>query len=180
MKHGHNVTRNKVLQTIGMFPNTTTNEIVDLLPEISRISLQSTISRLFKNDVLIKGSPKIEIREGGKPYSARTYIVNPNAVGRLKRATSPKPASVLTDAGLNARIEELKREVQELKAWKNDALERFPELAVPPLLLRARKFAADEARSSGDNQLATSIMCGHKDNTLLVRVALKVLEEAND
>lgn len=179
MKHGHNVTRDKVLDTLRALPNITTNDLFELIPECPRYSVQSTVSKLYKRGVIVDGPKKVETRAGGVKFSARTYAVSPKAAELLSGFKQYKSTAVLTDAGLNVRIEELKREVQELRAWKSDAMERFPDLAVPPLVLKARKFAADEARSSGDSQLANSIMCGHKDNTLLVRVALKILEEAN-
>lgn len=178
MKHGHNVVRDKVLETLTAFPNITTNEIVDLIPECTRVTLQSTISKLHKRGILMQGPYKVDTRGDGMKYSFRTYAVNPSAVKKLLAPKKPKQASVLTDAGLNARLEELKAKVQELETWKEQAIERFPDLAVAPLLLKARKIVAEETRASGDGILANHIMAGHKDATMLVRVTLKALEEA--
>jgi hypothetical protein len=77
-------------------------------------------------------------------------------------------------------MKELRRQLAELEAWKEAAMSRFPDLAVSPIVLKARKLVADEVRAGGDMLLANQIVEGKKDETLLVKVAIKALEEVDD
>jgi hypothetical protein len=75
------------------------------------------------------------------------------------------------------RLEQAQAEIEELRAWKEAAMSRFPDLAVSAVVIKARKIVADEVRAGGDTLLANQIVSGLKDSTLMVRVALKALED---
>lgn len=174
MRHPQNYTHNKIMETLSLFPNITSAEVMDLLPELPKSSVYTFLSKGAAKGMLVEGPKKYP--PTGEGYKQRTYAVNPNYTPKQRHIQTPvKP----TEAGFNARIEELHAKLAELESWKADAIARFPDLAVPPLVLTARKLAADEVRAGGDSALANQIMAGQKDGTMLVRVTLKALESLN-
>lgn len=72
----------------------------------------------------------------------------------------------------------LQDKVDELYAWKLDALAKHPDLTpVDPLLAQARKAAADAFRAVNDPEYADQIEEGVRDSHVAVRAALSVLQE---
>jgi hypothetical protein len=166
-------TQADILVAVEAYPGSTTQELINLLPHLPKSSVQTTVSTLFRRKKLRLGEPKLGSR-GGLIYSYRTYHLNDGSV-----PSTPKPTSLKAppEAGLKVRLEQAQAEIEELRAWKEAAMSRFPDLAVSAVVIKARKIVADEVRAGGDTLLANQIVSGLKDSTLMVRVALKALED---
>lgn len=171
-------TRSEIIDVIKAMPGATASEIIQLMPHVSRAATSSMLTVLKKQGLITVSEKKKEITSSGKAHSVSTFVLNPdyrpgsNVVQMQRREP--------TDAGLKARVDELHGKLVALQLWKEEAIARYPDLAVAPLVLKARKLVADEVRAGGDRHLADEIMAGRKDTTLMVRVTLKALEEVND
>lgn len=171
-------TRKEVLEIVRTLPGVDASEIITLMPHVSRATVYCALTKLKAEGVLIVDGKKQLKRSNGAPYWASKYVLNPSP--------NPSPTSNVvkmkrrapTEVGVNVQMQELKARIAELEAWKRDAIARYPDLAVAPVVLKARKIVADEVRAGGDRALADHVMAGHKDDTLMVRVTIKALEEA--
>ena len=83
-----------------------------------------------------------------------------------------------TEAGLQAQLETLREQVAELKVWKDAAIARYPDLGVPPEVLRARAIVAKVMKESDDREGARDVELGKRDKTMILRAVLASLEEA--
>lgn len=72
-------------------------------------------------------------------------------------------------------VEALRREVEELRAFKARAIKLHPDVVEDPLLLRAREICAGEARRIDNYQLANATIAGEADDSLPVLSVLAVL-----
>lgn len=166
-------TQSDILVAIEAYPGSTTQELINLLPHLPKSSVHTTVSTLFKRKKLRLGEPKLG-KKGSMIYSYRTYYLNDGSVPPTPKSVSLKAP---TEVGLKAQLERAQAEIVELRAWKEAAMSRFPDLAVSAVVIKARKIVADEVRAGGDTLLANQIVSGLKDSTLMVRVALKALED---
>lgn len=82
-----------------------------------------------------------------------------------------------TPAAINFEAESLKKKVEELLAWKAQAIKRFPDLAVHPLMLEARKRVAKSFTDCNDHTKAKSVIAGECDNSPIVKTVFDVLNE---
>lgn len=165
----------EITDVIRELPGITTRELYDYLPHVSKKTITSVVfTQKAKGVIREAGKKQFDTAKG--PHSFATYEINPTGTPSAKKRRLKAP----TEAGYAAQLEELRAKVRELEAWKVSALERCPDLAVPDVVLKARKLVADEVRACGDTLLADQIIAGKKDETLLVKVAIKALEEAND
>jgi hypothetical protein len=171
-------TRGEVLEIIKTMPGVTASEISQLMPETTPQAVQCMLSKLKDQGYVVVSGKKKESTSSKRGYPVSTFVLNPDYtpgsnVVQMKR-------KVPTEAGLKAQLDQAHKLVAELQAWKASAIVRYPDLAVPPIMLKARKLVAAEVRAGGDRHLADEIMAGHKDATLMVRVTLKALEEGRD
>lgn len=170
---GNTDMQKEILEVFRELPGTTVSEALELLPHLSRSSATSTIYRLYGNGLLVKAGKK----RGDSGHSQSTFKVNPDPNPKPVSATRKIKLKKPTDAGLIYEVQELKRKISELEVWKANAIDRHPDLAVAPVVLRARKLAAAEVSAGGDALLAEQIRNGMKDSTLIMRVTIRALEE---
>ncbi len=90
----------------------------------------------------------------------------------------PKRKVIACNTTSSVTIEPLRKQIAELEAWKAEAIARYPDLAVPPLVKRARQLVAEMLRSSNDHGLAGQVVAGTKDGTMMMRVCVAALEES--
>ena len=72
-------------------------------------------------------------------------------------------------------VETLKAEVDTLQQWKQDALLRYPDLDVDPLLLEARALLAAEAEEQNSRAASDAYSNGNRDHTIAVQALVKAL-----
>lgn len=83
-----------------------------------------------------------------------------------------------TNNGLLAQLDEALAEVSELRAWKEAAIKRFPDLAVSEIVLKARKIVAETLSHDEDHRGARDVLDGRRDCTALMRATIAALEAA--
>lgn len=167
-------TESEIKETLRLMPNLTSAEIHKLLPDRRIGAVHTAVSKMLHSGVIHVSGHKGEVTARGREVRQRTY-----ALGRGD-ATLPLPTrknNIPTPIGYAAQINALKAQIEELEKWKHAALERYPDLAVAPTVLRARQLVADELAAGGDNILAAAVRRGEKDTTLMMRVTIKALEE---
>lgn len=166
-------TRAEILEIIREMPGLTSTEIATLMPHKNKATVASTVFSLKNEGVIeVSGQKEVAIVTGGsKPVPVYVLSTNPtpNVVAMKRKAPS--------EAALHVQIKELKEQIAQLEAWKAKAIAEYPNLAVEPVVLKARKLVAAELRASGDASLAHHVEVGDKDTTLMMRVAIKALEE---
>jgi hypothetical protein len=147
------------------FPEGLTSfELIDLLDdEGDKASATSRLSQFVKEGLAEKAGSRPCIKTNrigavyvpnGKPFAER--IPHPHG-------PKPFPKSALND------------ELKELRAFKADAIKRFPELLISPKIIRARKVWADALRSEGQIGKASIVDSGGLDDTEQMRVLIHAL-----
>lgn len=167
-------TREEVLEIIREIPGCTTAEIRALMPHVSYNAVATMIHTLKTQGIIEVKDTKETIRSDGKVNTVPTYVLSSNPTPNVVKLKRKAP----TEAALHMQIRQLQEQIATLEAWKADAIARYPELAVAPVVLRARKLVAEELRAGGDPTLAQHVERGEKDTTLMMRVTIKALEES--
>lgn len=165
-----------ILEIMRELPDSTLGDVCALMPHVSYSAVSSTISYLKKTGVVEVSGRKSIMRSNGAPNRVSTYRLSTNPTPNVVRMKRKEP----TEAGLRMQVKQLQEQIAELVAWKQEAIARFPDLAVDPVILRARELVSAEVKAGGDNALAEAVLAGRKDDTLMMRVTIKALEEAND
>jgi hypothetical protein len=164
----------EVLNLIRELPGITAREIYTFMPDVPKGTVSSSVTTLKSRGLIVEDGKKVlDTGSGPRPFPA--YRESDNPLPPVKRLKLKKP----TEAGLQARLDAANKLIEELQAWKADALRRFPELGVDPIVLRARSIVASALRAAGDPTLADLVTRGAKDETMLVKVTVKALEEAD-
>lgn len=159
--------QSEVLEIVREMQDVTASEVVELMPHakqqtvyaalgVCEMSGQITSTKVQKGNRFVK-----QYRYGGVPKSLKP----------IKIAT-PTPAAMCANEA------SLKQRIAELEAWKADALARYPELAVDPIILKSRSIVSAMVEKEGDRRLAEDIRSGRKDATILVRAVAQALEAA--
>jgi hypothetical protein len=157
-----------ILEVIRTLPGITREEIIELMPDTPPGTVASTLTKLERRGLVTvagKPSPKPKGRRTIKSYTVST---NPNPVAAPVRKLKNRTP---TATGYEARIEALNAKIAELESWKADAIKRYPDLAVPPEMLTARKIIAE---TLGDK----TALHGGFDNAPIMRATLRALEMA--
>lgn len=159
----------EIIDTLRMMPNRTGQELMDALPHIKRSTMYSALSTLRNNDAItISGQDPQFLGPDGEP----TKMIN-----RYSATDTPFPKRKPPKRqGYKGIANALKDQVAELQRWKANAIKQYPDLAVPSSVLKARKVVADEVAATGDSALADQIRRGDQDNSLMMRVTIKVME----
>lgn len=168
-------TREEVLEILRELPNSTSKEVSQLMPHTPYTSISSMINWLYRHGHIVRGEPKSVPNKMGKSITTPTYVINPDPTRttNVVRIQRKQP----TEAALRLQIDELNEQVASLEEWKREAIRRHPELAVKPVVLQARALVAAELKASGDVSLAAQVERGDRDETLMMRVAVRALEE---
>ena len=173
MKRNYGRASKEITNTVKIMPGLTANEIAKLIPDVKYSTVLSTVSNLAKQGVLVNAGYATITKSNGLQVKAAKFNYSDSPVPLPTDRKLKKP----TPTGYEAQISELKAQIAELEAWREAAVTRYPDLAVPPIVLRARALVAEEVAAGGDYTLADQIKRGLKDATLMVRVAIKALEE---
>ena len=109
-------------------------------------------------------------------HGTYAYMLSPKALGEEPEAVRAADDTIErledTKVAYERSMQQLQGRISELEKWKADAIARFPELAVDPLLLEARKIAAGQCDYDPDR---VAIIDGERDDSFGVRVALAAL-----
>lgn len=169
MKNPTKTIEKEILEIVRELPGATPAVIADLMPHVKLSSIQPAVSRMYaagwftREEVAIKRSNGIR----------KTFAYTANAERRPPVIERKRKAP--TDAGMKARIAQLEAENAELRAWRVEAEQRFPDLKVPPVVIRARQIVAETLRSDGDTRHAQEVLSGAKDCSPMVRAVIHAL-----
>lgn len=163
----------EITAVIKELPEITAREIADLLPHVATGTISSVIYNMKNRGELIEGRKVMPFKNGQKKFPAYTINPDPKPLARKMKLKVP------TEAGLQARLDEANAKIAELEEWKAAAIARFPDLNVDPAIIKARKIVAAELKAAGDCNLAEQVLRGTKDETMLVKVTARALEEAD-
>lgn len=166
-------TYKEVLEILRELPGSTAREVHQLMSHVSLNEVQTKLSYLYRKGIVEELPEKKSVDVGnGKTRRVTAYAISEHPIPKTPKRKQKSP----TEVGLYARIEELKEQIATLEKWKENAITRFPELSVDPLVLVARKMVAEELRASGDMAMANHVERGDKDDSLPMRVTIKALE----
>ena len=167
--------REEVFEVVKELPGTTSGDVVALMPHVHKQTVYSSLDALR-----VRG----EIRQE-RPYAGGhvTWFANATVTPPPPKRRKITPDGVTTvsspevaQAHYQSTIDRLQARIAELEAWKADAIQRYPDLAIDPMLKKARDIVAQELRDSGDKDLAEKAIAGQLDTKLPVRLVLKMLE----
>lgn len=166
----------QILEIITTMPGSTWRDVHTLMPHVTASVVTNTLHGMKARGIIRPNGRAQFMRSNGAPLFMAKYEVNPEG----KPPESKRKVTEPSLTALRTQIEQLVATITELAAWKDDAIRRYPDLAVAPVVIKARKLVAEEVRAGGDKHLADEILAGHKDSTLMVRVTIKALEAGND
>jgi len=169
--HGNSLTK-RVFDVIAQFPEgIAAHEIKDLLPEDNvGNAIFGTISALKMGGKILTAAKR---KNPVTDHWVAAYTINENWNAGAPIMRKPAPAPI----GIQANLDAAKATIAELQAWKAAAIARYPDLAVEPALLEARKRAAAVFKTDGDHLKATAIMAGKHDSTAIVRALFDAITE---
>ena len=162
--------RKEIVEIIREMPGVTSGQIIELMPHVNSQSVHSALNYLYVRGIAVRELDG-ETKFGRKPF---TWKLADKPIPPIRKA----PATMARRA--DAQVDGLKRRVAELEEWKAQAIRRFPDLGVDPVILRARQIVAAELRTtndSSDRASAEAVLAGQRDNVLAVRLVVKMLEE---
>ena len=143
-------------------PDLTARELFCLIPDISEAAISTALYSMKNRGMFTINRKAVPVK-------------NPDP----KPPSKPMKLKAPTEVGLQARLDEANAKIAELEEWKTAAIARFPDLAVDPAIIKARKIVAAELKAAGDCSLADQVLRGLKDETMLVKVTARALEEAD-
>lgn len=169
-------TINEILEIVTALPGATSGQIIDLMPHVKKQSVYAGLNNLYVRGLVTR--EKVGSSTQGRP--AYAWSVNPDGKPPVV-VRKVKPSNTLrwNSCSVSTRPPEppadLYGELEELRRWKADAIARYPDLAVDPLVLKARNMVAEEI-GSADTVMRDAVLRGERDGALPMRVALKLLE----
>lgn len=171
-------TINEILEIVTALPGATSGQIIDLMPHVKKQSVYAGLNNLYVRGLVTR--EKVGSSAQGRP--AYAWSVNPDGKPPVV-ARKVKPSTTLrwNTCAVSTRPPEpspvlmFQSELEELRRWKADAIARYPDLAVDPLVLKARNMVAEEI-GSADTVMRDAVLRGERDGALPMRVALKLLE----
>lgn len=92
------------------------------------------------------------------------------------KAIVPKKLRLSENTKLEIKVAELLEKNEEMSEWIKKAIERYPDLAIPDELKKARQVAIDYYNKLGDKQKAADIKAGRCDHTPMIQIALMAIE----
>lgn len=104
----------------------------------------------------------------GSPYTYYKSNGNSLPAQPSKKSEPPKP----TDEGWHARYDALVLRIKDLEEWKEEAIRRYPDLAVPEIILKARRHCA-----KANQELGPKFLSGSMDDKPMMLAVISALEE---
>lgn len=154
--------KEEVFEIVGQMPNLTAGEIRQLTSKPTGNSVYSILSNLKSVGIVSVASGRYTLLPGAE-------------LGKVRTPTRRKSV-VQTPAGEAETCRLLREEVRELLAWKEAAIARFPDLAVDPLVLKARQIVSTTFLAQGDAEQAKNANLGKLDGRPIMIATLAALE----
>ncbi len=155
-----------IIEALRAFPNSTPVEIAELINS-SKNSVKSAIRRMIRDKRIIQSKKPNPNPLGARMIYAYSVTEEPTKPIKLVGFKEPKKPDINLD---------MKRELEELRIWKERAILRFPELKVDPIVLLAREALA---KHYDDKKQQEDILCGRCDTRPPMRAMIEVLSNAS-
>jgi hypothetical protein len=151
-------------------PGLTPRQIGDHFPHLGQGSWSSQITQAVAKGVLrYQETPcKPNKASGWRTKYKTVHLGDGKPVVRAPRQKRDAPSLLLLTA--------LRYEIATLKAWQADAIARYPDLGVEPLLLKARQIVAKALREAGEHGAVDAVMNGSRDHSVAIRATITALE----
>lgn len=191
--------RSRVLECITDAPGLTGAEIAELLSDLPNTSVAAVLTKLAGQGEVMREPARTASQRATFRYTLNTDPAAKPAIKRYRprkgkvttiepqRGPLPsvevKPVSgngsikTMSKASLRGRVAFLEQEVADLRAWKASALERYPDLAVDPLVLKARAIVAKVLCDRGDAEGAHQVKQGQRDGMPIMIATIAALNE---
>lgn len=168
---------NRLYDAIGQFPEGLVSaECYDLFPEEAGDNkIHAALSAMARCGVLKRDGKRTSPKTGKLSFIYK--VDGPLSKFSWVEGTRPQSSKPPTDKGLKFRLDQALAKIEELAKWKEDAVARFPDLAVPPSIVTARAKVAAIYRADGDELKAAAIEAGKHDNTPILRAAASIIED---
>lgn len=174
----------EVLEIIREMPGVTSGNIIELMPHTNKQTIYATLNAQYIRGVVVretedgdgKGSPSFQwsmAPEGTTPPVVKTKV-KPSDQPRWNSCTAtyvPVPLGPTSQTIFDA----LNRDMEDLRRWKAEAIARYPDLGVDPIILKARNIVAEEM-DGVDDDYAAAVRAGKRDGVLAMRLVVKMLE----
>lgn len=160
-------TSREILEIIREIPRSSTVDIATLCPHLRRRIVSATLNNLWRRGVVT--------REDGDTAQGARWSINPDPSQKPPPPVRRRSPTERRVAGSAPDLASQEREISELRAWKAQAIARYPDLAVAPEILQARAHVADVYKDLGDKARAADVLAGGMDNSPVMLVALRAL-----
>lgn len=143
---------------------------LSILTDLHRSTVQKSLIPL-----LLEGKLRREFEGSSKRRGAKTahYYLGDGTPQKV-RSWSKKKTSAPTPAGWQARYEEAAAQLADLIQWRSEATRRYPDLAIPDVVIRARAIVAKAAPDHRDDALS-----GKLDHKPIMQATIAALEEVS-
>lgn len=166
---------NQIMHIVRERPGLAVRELAEFFPDRPRSSISGRTSVMIaRGDLRREWRPHPKAQKGvrGATKEGVLFISNGAPVPKPRKVSAP-PSSALVD--------HLRAEVETLKAWRAEAIARYPDLAVDPLLLKARQIVAKAIKDKNEGGWADAyqqVISGQRDNSVAIVATLAALEQA--
>lgn len=160
----------EIIEIIEAMPGISSKQINELMPHVSIMKVSATLHSLYFQGKVLRERHK-QPSGVGRDYYTYTMNPNPKPVAKERKDKPPVP----TESALQVRVAELEAKLAELTQWKREAIARFPDLDVDPIVLQAREIVAADLEAHNDTTLAQAVRQGQKDGILPMRVTIAAL-----
>lgn len=142
----------------------TSNEFVDLMvSKEDKRNASARLSQFVKEGLAKKAGSRINSETGN-----RVTIYTPSGASFSNRVFESRAPS-------RKRRRPTSSELIELRRWKADAIKRYPDLGIDPIIFDARQRVADILRSEGFEDKARIVESGELDGGETMRIVLSIL-----
>lgn len=162
-------TLKEILEVVTTLPGATSGQIIDLMPHVKKQSVYAGLNSLYVRGTITREKTKANC---GFAWSVNPDGKPPVAQRTVKWTRSPE---AYTETKIVLPPPAIFTELEELRRWKAEAIERYPDLAVSPIVLKARQMVAEEI-GNADEVMRKAVLAGQRDGTITMRVAVKMLE----
>lgn len=169
-------TRFLVLEAVRAFPRSNPSQITELVPGATLHTVKQMCLTLYEEGHFERelGQYTSGRANGRRPY---VYWIAETQTPHV-RTVQPRKHKVPTEAGLQAQISSLQARISELEQWRLAAIERYPDLLVPDVVIQARKIVAEQFKETGDHGGVQQVLAGHRDTTMLMKAVISALEQS--
>jgi hypothetical protein len=166
--------RRRILDIVTAMPGCEYKEILTLA-DAKAYTVKEQLRILANDGTLTKEKKTFNTKQRGGRTFALTYSLREPGTKVVSAApVTVRKAQTLSDT--STLLEVLHAEIAELKAWKVDAIARYPDLGVEPLILKARKIVANIYHKKLDTTRKADALAGRLDKTPIMEATVAALE----